>query len=538
MNKDNIFKSSPFYMAEGDILHIIIKDESGTFPQVILVGEDVDAIPGAPTIGEETNVTTTSFTANWFSVENADGYYLDVSTDENFEYYVAGFENHDVTDTTSHSITGLAEGTNYYYRVRAYNTNGTSGNSGTQEVTTSATADLVDLDGNVYTTVRIGNQEWIVENFRCTKYADGSAIPNITSSGTTYSDYFLPSKDELNEMYLELAVYGVGGLGVDAYWSSSESTNPLLAWAQDMSTGLAGVSSKTVGSQGMRACRTFTTTDIYSLRDIGEAGGYIFHIVDNGGGSFTYYEAAQADSAPGTWSNIASLVGVGTAIGTGAANTLAIIAQVGHTTSAAQRADSLSQLYGGWISDTIGAYCWYDNDISNKDDYGALYNWYAVDVDPSDSKDLAYLERDGVQESGWRVPTESDFDELETYLGGSTLAGGELKETGLTHWLTPNYGATNNSGFTAMPGGDRNSNGDGAFGSQGLVCSLWGAEEVVASTGISLSFTFDNTLTYIQGLEKSRGMSVRLVKDYPTSPVTVDSTLITCDSLVVTSDME
>lgn len=532
MNKTNVFKSSEFYMATGDILTIIIKDESGVTPQIILVGEEAEEAPGAPTIDVETNVASTSFSANWFSVENADGYYLDVSTDADFVYFVAGFEDKDVSGVNTYSVTGLAEGTNYYYRVRAYNDYGTSGNSGTQEVTTTATADLVDLDGNVYTTVKIGNQEWIVENFRCTKYADGSAIPNITSSGTTYSDYFLPSKDELNEMYLELAVYGVGGLGVDAYWSSSESTNPLLAWAQDMSTGLAGVSSKTVGSQGMRACRTFTTTDIYSLRDIGEAGGYIFHIIDNGGGSFTYYEAAQADSALGTWSNVASLIGTGTAIGTGAANTLAIIAQVGHTTSAAQRADSLSQLYGGWVSDTSGAYCWYNNDIANKDDYGALYNWYAVNVDPSDLKDIAYLERDGVQESGWRTPTEADFNELSTYLGGDTVSGGKLKETGFVYWDSPNIGATNESGFTALGGGYRDTDG-GFYGSIKTIALFVG-------DGGTLTLIPGNAASQISSylVPNAIGASVRLVKDYPTSPVTVDSTLITCDSLVVTSDME
>ncbi len=96
-----------------------------------------------------------------------------------------------------------------------------------------------------------------------------------------------------------------------------------------------------------------------------------------------------------------------------------------------------------WIADGVGAYCWYDNDIAYKTPYGALYNWYAVS------------NAHGLAPTGWRIATETDWNTLISYLGGTAIAGGKLKEMGLTHWITPNTGATNSSGFTALGTGIR-----------------------------------------------------------------------------------
>jgi phosphodiesterase/alkaline phosphatase D-like protein len=83
-----------------------------------------------------TNVTDTSFTANWTSVTGATGYRLDVATNSSFGKYVPGYQNLDVGNTTSRNVTGLTRNTNYYYRVRAYNSNGTSPNSNVIKVKT------------------------------------------------------------------------------------------------------------------------------------------------------------------------------------------------------------------------------------------------------------------------------------------------------------------------------------------------------------------------------------------------------------------
>jgi uncharacterized protein (TIGR02145 family) len=95
------------------------------------------------------------------------------------------------------------------------------------------------------------------------------------------------------------------------------------------------------------------------------------------------------------------------------------------------------------------AYCWNNNDeISNKNKYGALYNWYTVNTNKLCPK-------------GWHVPTNAEWTTLTTYLGGESIAGGKLKEKGTSHWEDPNFKATNESGFTALPSGSRN--WDGAF---------------------------------------------------------------------------
>jgi uncharacterized protein (TIGR02145 family) len=89
------------------------------------------------------------------------------------------------------------------------------------------------------------------------------------------------------------------------------------------------------------------------------------------------------------------------------------------------------------------AYCWYDNDEEKyKDTYGALYNFRTVMTGK-------------LCPSGWHVPSNDEWTILETFLGGRDVAGGMLKEAGTEHWLSPNTGATNESGFTALPGGFR-----------------------------------------------------------------------------------
>ncbi|MFC1734016.1 fibrobacter succinogenes major paralogous domain-containing protein, partial [candidate division KSB1 bacterium] len=100
-----------------------------------------------------------------------------------------------------------------------------------------------------------------------------------------------------------------------------------------------------------------------------------------------------------------------------------------------------------WSTITIGAYSNYDNDPSNSSTYGRLYNSYAV----TDTHNIC--------PSGWHVPSDAEWTTLVTYLGGNSVAGGKLKETGTAHWTSPNTGATNESGFTALPGGYRRFSG-------------------------------------------------------------------------------
>lgn len=114
-----------------------------------------------------------------------------------------------------------------------------------------------------------------------------------------------------------------------------------------------------------------------------------------------------------------------------------------------------------WNALTTGAWCYYNNDPSTEALYGKLYNWYAVN-DPR-----------GLAPAGWHIPNNAEWITLENCAGGYFLAGGALKETGNLHWSSPNTGATNSSGFTALPGGYRS--GGGSFSSRGDVGLWWSA---------------------------------------------------------------
>ncbi len=96
-----------------------------------------------------------------------------------------------------------------------------------------------------------------------------------------------------------------------------------------------------------------------------------------------------------------------------------------------------------WAKLTTGALCWHGNDAAtHKDPYGALYNWYAVETGK-------------LCPTGWHVSSDKEWTVLMDYLGGYAMTGAKLKEAGTTHWSSPNAGATNESGFTALPGGSR-----------------------------------------------------------------------------------
>ena len=97
-----------------------------------------------------------------------------------------------------------------------------------------------------------------------------------------------------------------------------------------------------------------------------------------------------------------------------------------------------------WMgSYSSGAWSYYNNDSTNNAIYGKLYNWWAA----TDSRNICPC--------GWHLPTYDDWNILINYLGGSTVAGSKLKESGTTHWLSPNSDATNITGFTAVGGGGR-----------------------------------------------------------------------------------
>ena len=152
-----------------------------------------------------------------------------------------------------------------------------------------------------------------------------------------------------------------------------------------------------------------------------------------------------------------------------------------------------------WVNLTTGAWCSYNNDSANDAIYGKLYNWYAVN-------DLR-----GLAPSGYHIPTDAEWTTLTTTLGGTSVAGGAMKETGLMHWLSPNTDATNSSGFAGLPGGFRNSSGFFLF--IGYYGSWWSSTEYDTTLAWYRYLDFNSSFVVRGNNNKTNGFSVRLIKD-------------------------
>ncbi len=151
-----------------------------------------------------------------------------------------------------------------------------------------------------------------------------------------------------------------------------------------------------------------------------------------------------------------------------------------------------------WANLTKGAYCDYENDPANSMVSGKLYNWYAVD----DKRNIAPL--------GWHVPSEADWAILEKFLGGNDIAATKLKETGTSHWSNPNTDATNETGFTAMPGGHRYCEGQFMYPDRGM---WWSSTKVELGYAWARYMYNDDSYTNRDDANMGGGLSVRCVKN-------------------------
>ena len=157
-----------------------------------------------------------------------------------------------------------------------------------------------------------------------------------------------------------------------------------------------------------------------------------------------------------------------------------------------------------WANLTTPGYCWYNNDAATyKNTYGALYNWFTVNT----SK---------LAPSGWHVPTDAEWTTLTTYLGGETVAGGKMKSTGTIGsgtglWDDPNTGATNESGFTAVPAGCRGYNS--TFVSVGLYGFWWSSTEGSTNFAWYRFLSYDTSSAGGNYGKKTYGFSVRCVRN-------------------------
>jgi uncharacterized protein (TIGR02145 family) len=429
-----------------------------------------DFVPNTPTASPASDITVNSFTANWNFMENSNGYYLDVAEDSTFTVMVV--TNHDCGNDISHPVGGLDNLTTYYYRIRAYNDVGISDNSETITVTTEL-EDVVDIDGNHYTYVTIGTQQWMVENLKTTKYADGTAINNITrnsaldvSTGNTYNMHIGFDSFVHTDLLIGTCVDDGATIGIAQFSTPAPTENTIID---------IRISNQ---RHGLTPLRLRITDDLgavlYNQELIGDASQQFF--IDTTGFN---------NSQPLLWY-----------LSNGDANNLNPYAVNAEVTT-------LNIYYNGWGEDLDGAYCWYDNDIAYKTPYGALYNWYTVN-----SGILAPI--------GWIVPSYTDYEVLWTFIGGLLTAGKKLKKSGATYWFV-NTG-TDDYGFAAVAGGHRQDTG--VFGGDGPPtdldsCDLWTTTEFNPGTAYYCQMNGPNdefpTIEHAM-LEKTMGMSVRCMR--------------------------
>ncbi|NTW31298.1 MAG: hypothetical protein HGB12_01460 [Bacteroidetes bacterium] len=292
--------------------------------------------------------TTTQITTNWNTASGATHYHLDVSSSSSFANFVTDFSNKDVGNVTTYNVTGLSFFTTYYYRVRAENACGSSGNSSTITYATTniwicGTSQLTDSrDSKTYNTVQIGTQCWMAQNL------------NYSASGT----YIIGSTEQANNSSIE-------------------------------------------------------------------------------------------------------------------------------------------------------KYC-YNNYEANCTTYGGLYQWGEM-MDWTASSVANPSGVQGICPTDWHIPSDLEWTSLTTFLGGESVAGGKLKEAGFAHWQSPNAGATNEVGFTALPGGYRES--DGTFNTIGGNGYWWSSTE--SSTTIAWYRDMNNSFNsvYRNTNNKILGFSVRCIKN-------------------------
>ncbi|HZK93940.1 MAG TPA: FISUMP domain-containing protein [Prolixibacteraceae bacterium] len=444
------------------------------------------------------------------------------------------------------SITGLDFGTIYNVRVYAINAVGTGFSSQTTFSTLSIVPILTTNELSAISTASAssggnilsdGGSPIIVRGvcwstsqnptIANTKTTDGVGIGNFTSSitgltpGTTYY----------------IRAYTTNSVGT-AYGSQQTFTTSLtLSLATLTTTAASNITTvgvilggnvtsdgnATVTERGVVYATTLTPTTANTKVSYGTGIGSFTSNVTGLTAGTVYYVRAYAINSQGTaygsQQTFTTIAGSGTGTVTdidgNVYNTITIGTQVWMAenlkTTKYRNGDPIPNVTDddAWSFLNTGAYCWYNNMLQNYDTttykatYGGLYNWYAA----IDSRNIAPV--------GWHVPTDAEWTTLTTFLDGVMAAGSKLKETGTSHWQSPNTGATNASGFTALPGGyrDLHEYRVGTFFDVGKTGHWWSSTEGSGTSGWFISLYYDIAYYGRGGRDKRDGGSVRCVKD-------------------------
>jgi uncharacterized protein (TIGR02145 family) len=432
------------------------------------------------------------------------------------------------TGTFTSSLTGLTASTTYY--VRAYATNSVGTAYGTQVSFTSASVPTIPT----VTTTAVSNITSTTASSGGNITADGGVA--VTSRGVCWSTSANPTTSNSKT---------TDGSGTGIFTSSltgltAATTYYVRAYAIN-SVGTAYGVEVNFTSASVATIATVTTSAVINITTTTAGSGG--NVTSDGGATVTSRGVCWNTSANPTTSNSKTTDGTGTGTFTSSLNGLtastiyyvrayavnsagtAYGTQVSFTSATAGTGTTLDSVVIGtqtwelknldittyrngdvipqvtdpalWAGLTTGAWCYFNNDPTNNAVYGKLYNFYAV----SDPRGLAPL--------GWHVASNAEWTALINFLGGDSVAGGKVKEAGTMHWLSPNVGATNESGFTGLPGEYRSLNGTfsdlGVFGYQ---ADWW------TSSGGACGANYNNSfLDLAVSLIGRNGFSVRCIKN-------------------------
>jgi uncharacterized protein (TIGR02145 family) len=373
-------------------------------------------------------------------------------------------------------------------------------------------------DEQTYKTVKIGNQIWMAENLNyatssgswcyndnsdnCTKY--GRLYNWVTAQSVCPVGWHLPSNDEWHKLSLFLdpeavnerveSQAGGGMLKSISGWNSpnvgatNESGFSALPGGDRNYYGVFNYSGKygnwwsSTEYKSSPLCRSLNNDNGNVIAFFGQTG-------ENDGMSVRCIKDNTVTDLDG---NVYKSILIGSQ--TWMAENLKTT-KYNNGTSIPLVTDTTS-----WSNLSTPAYCWYKNHEVNKDAFGALYNWYAVNTGK-------------LCPVAWHVPSDSEWTILTNYLGGESVAGGKLKESDTSYWYDPNTGATNETGFSARAGGYRFSSPSAFFTQLGYLGCWWSTTEIDKNWAYNLLMYFNSKKVQRLFITEGTGMSVRCVKD-------------------------
>ena len=421
------------------------------------------------------------------------------------------------------TVTGLTNGTAYTFTVIATNANGNSPASTASNSVTPSSVPGAPTIG----TATAGNAQTIVA-FTAPASNGGSPITgytvtsnpgNITGTGSTSP---ITVTGLTNGTAYTFTVVATNANGNSLPSSASNSVTPsTVPGAPTVGTATEGNAQVTVtftapASNGGSAITGYTvTSNPGNITGSGSASpitvtgltngtAYTFTVIATNANGNSLPSSASNSVRPHTLTtiydidgNLYNLVTIGTQVWTGSNLKTTKFSNGDPIPTTASVTTDIS-------GETAPIYQWLDMDpllLDISATYGRVYTWFAA----SDSRNVC--------PTGFHVPLSTELDALTTYLGGSSLAGGPLKEIGITHWTTPNTGATDLYGFTALPGGQRIAGG--SFASTYTYGFFWSSSVDQYNIALSWGVGLVNTdATFVEnGYNPKGGVSIRCLKN-------------------------